>query len=134
MWRALMATDATKTTRTPEQELAHRSRRSFLALGAGAVGVAAGARWIHSMLGEDNIPAPLRSVLGVNERVVRSTLYSNGHLIRTYPASAIGKIKVNGEIGMEDPLEAASWCLDVALLGGLARQLTMADIRSLPRY
>ena len=104
-----MATSGNKTPKTPEQELARRSRRSFLALGAGAVGAVAGGYWIHSLLGEDDIPSSLRAVLGVNERVVRTALYSNNHLVRTYPASAIGRIKVNGEIGMEEPIDQAAW-------------------------
>jgi hypothetical protein len=123
--------------KTPEQELARRSRRSFLALGAGTLGAAAGGYWIHSLLGADDIPSSLRTVLGINERVVRTTLYSDGHLARTYPASAIGKIKVNGEIGMEEPIDPAEWCLDLAPLkttGGSERTLAIADIRSLPRY
>jgi hypothetical protein len=132
------AAKAPNTPLTPEQELARRSRRSFLALGAGTVGAVAGAAWIHSQMGADDIPASLRAVLGVNERVVRAALYSDKHLVRTYPASAIGRIKVNGEIGMDDPIDVASWCLDLVPLGaesGAApRQLTIADIRSLPRY
>lgn len=132
-----MATDKTKapkTPMTPEQELARRSRRSFIALGAGAVGVAAGGYWIHSLLGGDDLPPSLRRGLGFNERVVRSALYSNEHLVRTYPASAIGRIKVNGEIGMEQPIDQAAWCLDLVPMGSPQRTLTIADIRSLPRY
>jgi len=125
---------APKTPLSPEQELARRSRRSFLALGAGTVGAAAGGYWIHSVMGQDDLPASLRSILGVNERVVRTALYSDRHLARTYPASAIGKIKVNGEIGMEEPIDQAAWCLDLAPLGSPARTLSIADIRSLPRF
>lgn len=119
---------------TPEQELARRSRRSFIALGAGAIGVAGGWYWLNSQPLEDEIPRPLRRVLGMNERVVRNALYSDRHLVRTYPASAIGRIKVNGDIGMEQPIDQAAWHLDLAPLGGPERQLTIADVRSLPRY
>src|SRR5579863_2989763 len=128
-----MATNS-KTPLSPEQELARRSRRSFIGLGAGAVCVAGGWYWLNSQPLEDEIPRPLRSVLGINERVVRNALYSDRHLVRTYPASAIGRIKVNGDIGMEKPIDQAAWCLDLAPLGTSGRTLTIDDIRSLPRY
>lgn len=130
-----MAIENKKPPLTPEQELRRRSRRSFVGLGVGAV-VAAGAwEWINSAPLEDEIPGPLRRVLGFNERVVRNTLYSDRHLVQTYPASAIGKLKVNGDIGMEMPLDLADWCLDLAPLGGAERKLKLNDVRSLlPRY
>jgi DMSO/TMAO reductase YedYZ molybdopterin-dependent catalytic subunit len=129
-----MATSKPRAPLTPEQELARRSRRSFIAFGAGAVGVAAGWYWLNSRPLEDEIPGPLRSVLGVNERVARTALYSNQHLVRTYPASAIGRIKVNGDLGMEQPIDAAAWHLDLAPAGMPERKLGIDDIRSLPRY
>jgi DMSO/TMAO reductase YedYZ molybdopterin-dependent catalytic subunit len=131
-----MATDlkTPKPPLTPEQELARRSRRSFIGLGAGAVCVAGGWYWLNAQPLEDEIPRTLRGILGINERVVRNTLYSDQHLVRTYPASAIGKLKVNGDIGMEQPIDQAAWCLDLSPLGASARQLTIGDIRSLPRY
>jgi DMSO/TMAO reductase YedYZ molybdopterin-dependent catalytic subunit len=123
---------------TPEQELARRSRRSFIGLGAGAVGAAAGWYWLKSAPVRDEIPAPLRTALGFNERVVRNVIYSDQHLVRTYPASAIGKIKVNGDIGMEKPIDSSAWHLDLAPLGSApasgAQTLTLTDIQSLPRY
>jgi len=128
-----MATDS-KTPLTPEQELARRSRRSFIGLGAGAICVAGGWYWLNAQPLEDEIPRPLRRVLGVNERVVRNALYSNEHLVRTYPASAIGRLKVNGDIGMEQPIDPAAWSLDLAPLGAPERTLTIGDIRSLPRH
>ena len=76
---------------TPEQELARRTRRSFIGLGAGAVGAAAAWRWLNAAPEDDPIPPPLRRVLGFNERVVRNALYSEGHLVRTYPARPSAK-------------------------------------------
>lgn len=127
-----MATEKSKTPLTPEEELKRRSRRAFIGLGAGAVIAAAGWEWLNSAPLEDEIPRPLRRVLGFNERVVRGTLYGDGHLTRTYPASAIGKLKVNGDIGIEMPVDTASWCLHLAA-GGAEQKLSLDDIRSLPR-
>jgi DMSO/TMAO reductase YedYZ molybdopterin-dependent catalytic subunit len=119
---------------TSEQELARRTRRSFIGLGAGAVGAVAAWRWLNAASEDDPIPPPLRRVLGFNERVVRNALYSEGHLVKTYPASAIGKIKVNGEIGMENPMDPSDWHLELNPMAGPARTLGIEDIRSLPRH
>ncbi len=128
------ATNRSKSPLTPEQEMKRRTRRSFATLGAGAIGAVAGWYWLNAQPLEDEIPAPLRAVLGFNERVIRTALYSDRHLVRTYPASAVGNIKVNGDIGIENPIDPAAWQLDLAPLEGPARMLTIDDIRSLPRY
>jgi DMSO/TMAO reductase YedYZ molybdopterin-dependent catalytic subunit len=121
--------------KTPEEELKRRTRRSFIALGAGAV-IAAGVwEWVNAAPMEgDEISGPLRRVLGFNERVVRNALYRQDHLVRTYPTSAIRRIKVNGEIGMEQPIDPADWHLDLVPMGRQERKLVLEDIRSLPRY
>lgn len=116
---------------TPEQQMETKTRRSFLALGGGAAAVAAGGYWLSTQteVAEDGIPPVLRSVLGFNEKVVRSAVYNNANLAATFPKSAIGKIKANGDIGMEDPIDAATWRLTVN-----GHELTLADIQSLPRF
>jgi len=121
---------------TPEQELQRRSRRSFMVLGAGAVAGMAGLTWVNSGPTEDNLPARLRSALGFNEGVVRTALFDNSHLAKTYPASAIGEIKVNGEFGMDEDLDPASWALEVTSFGATrpSAKLNMDDVRKLPRY
>ena len=115
---------------TPEQKMEMKTRRSFLALGAGAVVVAAGGAWLAGQTGvtEDGIPPVLRGILGFNEKVVRSTVYSNSNLAATFPKSAIGKIKANGAVGIDSPVDPA-WKLSVN-----GCDLNLADIQSLPHY
>ena len=120
---------------TPEQEMTRRTRRGFLALGAGAVVAVGGWEWINSGYERGgDIPAPLRSMLRFNERVVRKALFSDGHLVKTYPASAIGELKENGDLGLPDDFDADDWSLEVTPRGGLPQTLTLDDIKALPRY
>ena len=119
----------------PKAEIARRSRRSFMVLGGGAAAGLAG--WVALNRGGEagDIPPALRGILGFNERVVRGALYSNDHLVRTYPESAIGNIKVNADFGLDDDIEDADWRLAVTPYGTSqpSARLTMADIRALPR-
>jgi DMSO/TMAO reductase YedYZ molybdopterin-dependent catalytic subunit len=121
---------------TPEQEMKRRTRRNFLALGAGAVVAAGGWRWLTSgYTSGGDVSDPLRKVLQWNERVVRAALFSDQHLVKTYPASAIGKLKENGDEGLSDDFDPAEWTLQVMPRGGgLPATLRMDDIRKLPRY
>ena len=127
---------ATKRIPGSEAEISRRTRRAFMVLGGGAVVGWAGLAFLNIGGEEGNIPPGLRGVLGMNERVVRSVVYSNDHLTRTYPASAIGKIKENGDVGMDDELDVSAWRLGVTPYGksSAASQLTMPDLRALPRY
>jgi len=127
---------ATDPKDSPEREMTRRTRRSFTVLGAGAV--AGLAAWTLMNVGgeEGDIPPGLRRVLGFNEGVVRNALFSNEHLAKTYPASALGNIKVNGEIGMDDDSELSDWKLALTPYQspGTTSHLTLADIRSLPTH
>ena len=120
-----------------EQELARRTRRAFLALGGGTVAGMAGLGWLSAgPITEGDIPPNFRKVLGLNESVVRSALYSNNNLAPTFPASAIGKLKLNGEEGLEDELVAADWRLEIKPYGsaGVTQKLAIGDIKTLPLH
>ena len=122
---------------TPAEEISRRSRRSFIALGAGAVAAVGGWEWLNSgEIPEGDIPGKLRAALNFNEGVVRNALYSNDHLVKTYPASAVGKIRANGDVGIDEALDAAAWRLEVVPFGASApaSKLVMDDVRKLPRY
>ena len=121
---------------TPEQEMSHRTRRGFLGLGVGAAVAAGGWQWLNSgYYSGGDVSAPLRAALQFNERVVRGALFSDQHLVKTYPASAIGDLKENGDFGLSDDFDADDWTLQVMPRGGgLPVTLDLDDIRKLPRY
>lgn len=121
---------------TPEQELARRTRRGFIGLAAGAGVVTAAGAWIGGGAhAEGDIPPALRSVLGFNEKVVRSAVYDSGHLAPTFPASAIGNIKVNGIEGMEDYVELDGYQVNLRPYGAAPPlKLTPQDVMALPKH
>jgi DMSO/TMAO reductase YedYZ molybdopterin-dependent catalytic subunit len=120
-----------------EDQLRRRTRRGFLGLGIGAAAAFAGWEWLMSGTYEEgDIPPRLRSILRANEAVIRKTIYSNSNLVKTYPASAIGNIKVNGEFGLDDDVEPDDWRLEVVPFGHSdpALRLDLDDLHRLPRY
>jgi DMSO/TMAO reductase YedYZ molybdopterin-dependent catalytic subunit len=105
-------------------------------LGGGAAAGAAGWFALNRGAQEGDIPPALRGVLGFNEKVVRGALFSDRHLVKTYPESAVGKIKVNADIGLDDDIEDADWRLAVTPFGAASpsAKLTLDEIRALPRH
>ena len=118
-----------------EQEIQQKTRRGFLALGAGMAAAVGGFAWLYPAADAEDIPGPLRSVLNFNERVVRSALYDNSHLVKTFSPGEVGKLRANGKAGLEPPLDMAQWGLDLVKAGDTkpSARLTMAEIQGLPR-
>ena len=119
-----------------ETSLAWRTRRSFIGLGVGAVAALGGWKWLNTPGSEEaDTPPHLRSVLGFNERVVRSAVYGNAHLVPTFPASAIRPLKKNGDFGIMEEIDLTAWRLEVVPMGAedKAAKLTLAEIQTLPK-
>lgn len=114
---------------TPEKELARRTRRGFVGLGAGAAAFMGGFLWLGSGYEEGDIPPRMRSILQFNEKAARNVLYNQNRLVRTFPASAIGTLKKNGDIGLDEEADPREWRLDSP-----SGQLTIQEIQSLPKH
>jgi hypothetical protein len=83
--------------------------------------------------GTGNIQVPLRKVLNANEGVFNKSL-SSLHLAKTYPKSAAAKkVRVNGDVGMGDDFDAASWKLQVVKASGDTMYVTLDDLKKLPK-
>ncbi len=118
-----------------EQELRRRSRRGFLALGAGTVLALGGWRWLNSRTREDGVPGPYRRAFDVNEKVTGKALFSDSHRAPEFPLSKVRAIRANGNIGLTDPVAVAEWRLAVTPKGTdePALHLTIDQIRTLPK-
>jgi hypothetical protein len=96
-----------------ERDLRARSRRDFLTLGAGAVGLAAAWGWVLTRPETGGLPGPLRGVMEWNRRVSEAVLGTR-RLARTFPVSAAAPdLRVNGDIGITADLDSDKWRLQV---------------------
>ena len=77
---------------------------------------------------------PLRKALDKTEVVFRKT-FSHNHLVKTYPKSkAAKKVRVNGKLGIKDAsFDAAAWKLEVKKNDGTVLNVSLDDIKKLPK-
>jgi hypothetical protein len=79
------------------------------------------------------IQQPLRSVLNTNEAIF-DKIFSKTHLAKTYPVSEAAKtVRHNGDVGMGNDFDTATWKLFVIRKNGDTLALNMNDIRRLPK-
>ncbi len=117
----------------------HLSRRSFLWGAAAATAGIGGWRWLATRRADDGIAWPLRRAHEINEQLARD-YFSRMRLSPSFPRGLAKEPRANGDIGLEDDLDAASWRLTVQ---GLADedadereddlQLTLDQVKALPR-
>lgn len=137
--------DGRQVTKADPQDLARwneqvrrrmrqHTRRSFLAGGAAALAGVAGWWWLTSRPERDGIAWPLRRALGLDEKVGRGYFSSHRLAPDLRGKAALGD-RVNGDLGLDDPVDLASWRLKVEGLAGAAARvaLTLDAIRRLPR-
>ena len=100
----------------------------LLAFGAWAV-----YQWINDQPKEGGALKPLRKVLGFNEKVF-STVFDSNKLVKEYPVSEADKrVRVNGMAGLQDSVDVNTWRLQVVRSSGDTLQLTLDDIKKLPK-
>ena len=115
-----------------QRELRRRTRRDFLIAGAAAIGAIGGYEWITHARAEKEVPWPQRRVLEFNRKLAENYL-SDSHLMPTYSMDQVEYLKVNGDIGVDTPIDAANWKLRVAMDAGEAVSLSLADVKALPK-
>lgn len=116
------------------QEIARKSRRSFLVGGIAAAAAFGGWRWLGSRQEIDGLPFPLRRAHEFNERLSRK-VFDSSRLAPTFPRERARMPRVNGGEGMSADFDPATWQLRVTGLQGSDSEmiLSLDDIRALPR-
>ena len=122
---------------TPEnrnRDAAVRTRRAFLTMGAAAAAGYGGWSWLRSRPDEGGVAWPLRRVLRGNETVAEA-YFSSGHRSPTFSPSQVDpNTRRNGDVGLGGDVNPTEWVLNVqSSTGAEPRQVTMAEIRQLPR-
>ena len=97
------------------------------------ISVVAILKWFNWQPEVDGVLKPLRKTLNFNEKVF-SAVFDSSHLVKEYPLSAAAKhVRVNGSDGMHDSVSEAAWRLKVVRAAGDTLQLTLNDIKQLPK-
>jgi DMSO/TMAO reductase YedYZ molybdopterin-dependent catalytic subunit len=122
----------------PQETISEKKiyRRTILAFSLFALLAFAGWKifdWVKTSPKEGGTPGPLRAVLNTNENVF-SRVFDSSQLVKEYPVSAAAKnVWVNGNLGLQDGLDTTNWHLNVVRNKGDTLQLTLDEIKALPK-
>ena len=124
---------------TTDQKIKRRNFISFAIFGAYAVSAYEGWRWLYKSPDETaGITAgahkPLRRALNKTELFFRRLTFNENHLVKTYPKSMAAKVvRHNSDIGSEGKLPPENWKLQVTKKSGEVLQITLDQLRALPK-
>ena len=110
-----------------------RTRRAFIGLGSFGAASIAGWGWMWSRPLEEGIPGPFRRVLDFNGQAASNLIFRDGHLAPEFRAQDVGTLRANGDIGLNDDQDNDNWQVTVAASGQPAREISLAQIRALPK-
>jgi DMSO/TMAO reductase YedYZ molybdopterin-dependent catalytic subunit len=112
----------------------HHTRRSFLGLAAGLAAGFGAWKWLTSRREIDGIPWPFRKALETNEQLARD-YFRTRRLVPTFAADRVKGERVNGDLGLDEDVDVASWNLEVEGLASSDEPLRLGleAIRKLPR-
>ncbi|HEY8781876.1 MAG TPA: molybdopterin-dependent oxidoreductase [Mucilaginibacter sp.] len=125
---------------TVGQKINRRNFISFSAFTVLAIGAFEGWRWLYKSPEEmtgitGGARKPLRRALNATERFFRRIVFSDKHLVKTYPKSMAAKrVRVNSDIGVEakKKFDPATWKLQVIKKGEVL-QITLQELMAAPK-
>ncbi len=113
----------------PVARMRRLTRRSFTVGGAAALAGAGGLVWLANATPDDGAPWPLRRMLELNERVAE-TGFGSQRLAPEFAADQIEELRINGLVGLNNPIDPASWTIRVT--GKVDRTIPLAVVKRLP--
>src|SRR5438128_8311767 len=112
-----------------ERQISRMSRRSLL-WGAAAVATGlAGQRWLITRRDDDGVPWPFRRALEINEELARD-YFKPSRLAPVFPRALAGTPRENGDLGLSDDFDPATWRLTVVRGAGKGGEDTSDDSSS----
>ncbi len=120
-----------------EKQLRKRAAISFITFGILCAAAIAG--WFYFLSLPRNTEAgkgtriPVRTMLQMNEGIFKSLFNNGSHTAEFSKAEAANPARVNGNIGMGMPTDTATWILHLVRASGDTLNITMEDIKQLPK-
>ena len=82
----------------------------------------------------DGALLPLRKGLELNEFIFANFVFNDKHLSKVYSKNlAAARVRVNGDVGLKNNIDTANWKLNLVKSIGDTLQITLAEIKALPK-
>ncbi len=113
--------------------------RSFIFFFLFILAAIAGWKWLIVQPEDSGALSPLRKAMHANEKLF-SSVYSNSRLAPEYPkTAAVKKVRVNGDIGMDEQYDTTGWKLAVVRFSPVTPvspdtfYVTLDELKQLPK-
>jgi DMSO/TMAO reductase YedYZ molybdopterin-dependent catalytic subunit len=90
-------------------------------------------KWLNSQPKEQGALKPLRKTLEVNEKILTATFDSSKKTKVYTENDTAKKVRVNGMVGIQKKIDTATWRLQVVRKPGDTLEITLDDIKKLPK-
>jgi hypothetical protein len=128
-----MNPDSHRPANNAEAEMRRMTRRCFAVGGMASLLGLGGWYWLQGRTADAGIPWPLRRMFDINAWLAQA-YFKQTRLAPTFALHRAREPRINGVIGLEDPLDPAGWKLRVETPPREAsRQFSMDQIKALPR-
>ena len=116
-----------------EKQVRNKTLVAFLFFFLFFAAVIMGWQWLNRQPTEQGALKPLRTVLNTNEFIF-TNLFSNSHFAKTYSKNLLApKVRVNGDAGMSEDFDPATWKLRLVKAPGDTQYITIDEIKALPK-